>query len=302
MVNTLNIGIIGLGSTGLLLSAFLRKQGHTITCYVRREEQKESLNKNGIYLLPYQHTSYIKAEDISNIQEHDLYIICVKQPQLFAVLDQLEKTLSPHIPILFLQNGMSHIDRAQTLINPIFIGVLDHGAKRVNDYTVEHTGKGIIRIGSIKDEYFQLLENMVDCLSSDAFPIYVEKDWEQILRHKLIVNAVINPLTAILNVKNGFLVENASTLQLLEQMYEELKSAFPLEMNQFTFEEVKKLCKKTAQNTSSMLADISNQRITEVDTIVGAIIKKASMKGHQLPILKTLYSLVKALEQRSEKM
>ncbi len=292
MVNTLNIGIIGLGSTGLLLSAFLRKQGHTITCYVRREEQKESLNKNGIYLLPYQHTSYIKAEDISNIQEHDLYIICVKQPQLFAVLDQLEKTLSPHIPILFLQNGMSHIDRAQTLINPIFIGVLDHGAKRVNDYTVEHTGKGIIRIGSIKDEYFQLLENMVDCLSSDAFPIYVEKDWEQILRHKLIVNAVINPLTAILNVRNGEIVSNVHIHRLAHAICQEACDVLDMDPV-LMWRKVLDVVERTSKNMSSMLQDIRLQKETEIDSITGYLLSKAKTG---MPNTEFVYHAIKAKE------
>ncbi len=292
MVNTLNIGIIGLGSTGLLLSAFLRKQGHTITCYVRREEQKESLNKNGIYLLPYQHTSYIKAEDISNIQEHDLYIICVKQPQLFAVLDQLEKALSPHIPILFLQNGMSHIDRAQTLINPIFIGVLDHGAKRVNDYTVEHTGKGIIRIGSIKDEYFQLLENMVDCLSSDAFPIYVEKDWEQILRHKLIVNAVINPLTAILNVRNGEIVSNVHIHRLAYAICQEACDVLDMDPV-LMWRKVLDVVERTSKNMSSMLQDIRLQKETEIDSITGYLLSKAKTG---MPNTEFVYHAIKAKE------
>ncbi|WP_159462009.1 2-dehydropantoate 2-reductase [Salirhabdus sp. Marseille-P4669] len=288
----MNIGIIGLGSTGLLLSAFLRKQGHTITCYVRREEQKESLNKNGIYLLPYQHTSYIKAEDISNIQEHDLYIICVKQPQLFAVLDQLEKALSPHIPILFLQNGMSHIDRAQTLINPIFIGVLDHGAKRVNDYTVEHTGKGIIRIGSIKDEYFQLLENMVDCLSSDAFPIYVEKDWEQILRHKLIVNAVINPLTAILNVRNGEIVSNVHIHRLAYAICQEACDVLDMDPV-LMWRKVLDVVERTSKNMSSMLQDIRLQKETEIDSITGYLLSKAKTG---MPNTEFVYHAIKAKE------
>ncbi len=69
------------------------------------------------------------------------------------------------------------------------------------------------------------------------------------------------------------------------------------------FEDVKSLCEKTASNTSSMLADFLNERPTEIDTIVGAIIKKASKKKVELPTLTTLYYLIKAKEEkRVEKM
>jgi 2-dehydropantoate 2-reductase len=80
-------------------------------------------------------------------------------------------------------------------------------------------------------------------------------------------------------------------------LYAELMTAFPYMRAQFPFDGVRELCEKTAANTSSMLADRLAGRKTEVDTIVGAIIKKAAVNGRKLPTLHTLYELMKATEQ-----
>jgi ketopantoate reductase (EC 1.1.1.169) len=51
-----------------------------------------------------------------------------------------------------------------------------------------------------------------------------------------------------------------------------------------------------------MLADILHKRPTEIDTIVGAVLKRAAKRGKTLPILTTLYHLIVAIEESGEKM
>ncbi|KGR92171.1 hypothetical protein CD30_02270 [Ureibacillus massiliensis 4400831 = CIP 108448 = CCUG 49529] len=298
----MEVVVIGAGAVGMLVASFLNEK-FRVTLVVRREEQACKINQNGLTRINIDQTTS-KTNPIATtklqVPEKAVVLVALKYGQLHEVYPFL-KEMNNETPILFLQNGLSHYEEALHLPQEhLAFSSCQFGAQKENDTTVVHRGIGTLKLAverGSKDTFVLFID-----INQERFPVEYMKDAEQMLFDKALLNSFINPLTAILNVKNGFLVENASTLQLLEQMYEELKSAFPLEMNQFTFEEVKKLCKKTAQNTSSMLADISNQRITEVDTIVGAIIKKASMKGHQLPILKTLYSLVKALEERSEKM
>ena len=80
-------------------------------------------------------------------------------------------------------------------------------------------------------------------------------------------------------------------------LYQELTVAFPSICAQFPFGSVKALCEKTAANTSSMLADRLAGRKTEVETIVGAILEKAKRENKQIPTLRTLYEMIKAIEQ-----
>lgn len=50
------------------------------------------------------------------------------------------------------------------------------------------------------------------------------------------------------------------------------------------------------------LADRLANRKTEIDTIAGAILKKAEQNEKKLPVLQTLYYLVKAFEESGEQM
>lgn len=72
------------------------------------------------------------------------------------------------------------------------------------------------------------------------------------LMEKALLNCFINPLTAILQVKNGQLITQSHTLQLLKDLYNELMTAFPQFKETFHFNQVIALCEKTAENTSSI--------------------------------------------------
>ena len=176
----MNIAIVGGGSTGLLLSAYLGKMGHAVTCYVRRSEQMERIQQhNGITLLPSKEKTVIEAKDVLDAGDHDIYIFCVNRNERKVRMDK---------PFLFLQNGMGHIRILSELNRPIYVGVLDHGAKRIDDYTVLHTGKGSIRIGSYDKKDTEMLHQLIRVLHHDDFPVYYVEHWKDLLKEKLIVN------------------------------------------------------------------------------------------------------------------
>lgn len=121
------------------------------------------------------------------------------------------------------------------------------------------------------------------------------------LFEKAILNSLINPLTAVLQVKNGELVTNQQAFLLMQTIYEELTAAFTSIAHTISFNDVVDLCRKTAENTSSMLADRMQGRKSEIETIVGAILNKALVNGHNLPTLRTLYHQVLAIEESGER-
>lgn len=89
---------------------------------------------------------------------------------------------------------------------------------------------------------------------------------------KLAVNAVINPLTALLNVKNGYLLRASNYSDLTVKICQEASLVFAAQMNenkpfegshplsvQSLATRVKSLTKATGKNVSSTLADLRHK-------------------------------------------
>ena len=298
------IVVIGAGSVGMLITSFLSEFNDRVTLIVHREEQARNLQQHGLIRKNLDgtttKTSIETRTDFSNLSKNSLVIIAVKYGQLHQVYETLH-TLDPSIPLLFLQNGLAHFEEVKLLPQrSIAFGSCQFGAQRENDTTVLHRGQGILKIAIEKGDARPF--TFISKSTTPMFQVEFVESAENMLFEKALLNCFINPLTAILEVKNGYLVESPQTYTLLKNIHEELLLAFPEEMAQFSFSDVEKLCRRTAANTSSMLGDMVNCKPTEIDTIVGAVINRAFKKGKSLPMLETLYLLVLAKEGRGEKM
>lgn len=123
---------------------------------------------------------------------------------------------------------------------------------------------------------------------------------------KLIVNATINPLSAILNRKNGQLFNSPETTRLMQDLLSEaslvvrslpeLKDV-PNIASRFSVQSlerhVRRVAELTALNTSSMLQDTIAGRETEIDYINGYIVDRGTQLGIECPHHRHLIQMVK---------
>ena len=120
-------------------------------------------------LHPQQHPSY----------EEEFLIITVKQYHLQSIIERLQS--SPPKTILFLQNGMDHLKYLSKLSHHrLLLGVVEHGAMRINDYTVEQTGIGQTKFAS----YNESDQKLIISLLSDQLPLFpfkFEDNWYEMV-------------------------------------------------------------------------------------------------------------------------
>jgi 2-dehydropantoate 2-reductase len=94
----------------------------------------------------------------------------------------------------------------------------------------------------------------------------------------------------ISNYKNQFYFKT------LKIVFEEIIYILDIKDSKFHFERVISVCKNTAINRSSMLTDIETMRKTEVESIVGFLLQKANGQQKKVPLLTSLYYLIKGKE------
>ncbi|KOP79164.1 2-dehydropantoate 2-reductase [Lysinibacillus sp. FJAT-14745] len=299
----MDVAIIGAGAVGQLTASFLAESGMSVTLVARRQGQVDELNKKYLTRVNVDGTKTVQkiasTTKLVELPQQDLVVIAVKYGQLQELYEQLS-ALPSTVSLLFMQNGLAHFDEALRLPqkNIAFCSV-SFGAQMINQSTVQHRGVGVCKI-AIERGNSAAFNDLLQVRNS-LYPVELVANAEQMLFEKAVFNCLINPLTAILQVKNGELVTTKQAFLLMQTIYQELTDAYEGIEQAIPFFKVIDLCQKTANNTSSMLADRIQGRKSEIDTIVGVILEKALANGHNLPTLRTLYHQVLAIEESGER-
>lgn len=250
-------------------------------------------------------------------QEEIIYhlIVSVKAPQTVKAIQAVSHRLNQDSSILFLQNGMGMVDEVNEKIFPnekyrptYVVGVVSHGLYSKGPFSVVHAGEGTIALGILPR--MPMTESMqpeaLNQLSPSALYLmrtmtrtavfvaagFSPTDLLQQQFDKLAVNCIINPLTAILDCKNGALLSNfyfrrvvrllLAEISLVIRSLPELKNVPNINMRFDTLRlerMVFSIANTTAENYSSMVQDIRSGRLTEIDYINGYIVSRGEEIG-----------------------
>ncbi|KZZ82955.1 2-dehydropantoate 2-reductase [Bacillus sp. SJS] len=288
----MKVGIIGGGAIGLLFAAYLNRN-HQLTVYTNTEAQAAEIRNQGIAVIKDGKTeiSYPHASSARHYEEN-LLIVTVKQFHLPCILNHL----FPEEPktLLFLQNGMGHIKSLSNLKgHTIYTGSVSHGAEKKGEREVQENGIGTTIFSPFPEGTGS---EMIESLSTADFPFVYRSGWYEILAGKLLVNACINPLTGLLNVRNGQLIEDPHYHLLLKQVFDEVFPVLELGDEAAQWKTIEDICRATSNNVSSMLQDLRMGRKTEIDAIAGYVLDLASDKNITAPILSFLTNAIKGME------
>lgn len=280
--------VIGGGAVGMLTSCLLKDAGWNVSLVVRRPEQADAIRLKGVKKDGIRYNFEVTTA-VPAISRARIVFIAVKHGGLESIRNQL-KQLPSAAPLIFMQNGMLHLDFALHLPqHHIAVGSVEHGVRKDSDTAITHTGKGTVKLALLKGAK----EVFLPLLQTERFAAEWHEDADRLLFRKVLLNCLINPLTAILEIQNGQLLTNPFANRLMRQLYMELSSAYPNLEEQLSFAEAEALCRSTAANTSSMLADKQAGRKMELDTIIGYTLNRTE---RDIPLLRSFYYLLKATE------
>lgn len=315
----MRVMIVGAGSLGLLFAAKLSAFCEHMTVIARTSEQAAELARQEIELVGTKGSQftahhgviefgyYIEEAKTANasLTHFDYIFLMVKQPAITqGLIDYLKMQLSKDTYLVCFQNGIGHEARLGEALgwDQLLLAVTTEGARREGPVTVIHTGHGVTCIGpSVKTADFDNSKHILlaQLFEKAGFQMIMSKNMDVRIWSKLIINAVINPLTAILRVKNGELLNSPWSRSLMYDLYQEARTlaiAKGVQLPDELWDTILGVCEATSLNHSSMLQDVEASRGTEIDHINGSLVKLAKELNLELPIHQTVYQLVKALE------
>ena len=238
----------------------------------------------------------VKAtDDPSECEGVNIALVVVKSWQTEMAAKMLGTCLASDGVALTLQNGLGNIEVLEAAIGPerAALGVTTTGATLL--------GPGTIRAGGSGPTYVAphpRLEPLVELLETSGFEVHAASDLVSLLWGKLVVNTGINALTALLEVRNGELLESSHARSLMNAAALETAQVAEAQGIKLPYDdpsqEVEAVARRTAENDSSMLQDIRRGAPTEVDAINGAVVREGERLGVPTPVNRSLWNLVRA--------
>lgn len=271
--------LLGAGNMGTLAAWYLIRAGHGVT--VIHSECPSPLEKT--LWLPDGHQQSLSLPVLAPaaLPDHiDHLLVAVKTPYTRQAMAPLTGRLDSTSQVLRFQNGIGALDGLLPAGSHPLEAITTSAVKGQHpDHTVVAENTSWLGGSTTPPAWFAAL--------AEHWP---DLHWEADIRlrqwHKLVVNAVINPLTALHDVPNGRISDDPALREQAERLCEEadqvlqqLDPAWP----GHSLENVLAVARATAGNTSSMRADRQRGALTEVDAINGWLVKQADKLGLAVP-------------------
>lgn len=306
----IRIAIVGPGAVGLLLAGYLSRTDAAVTLVDQFPERADLFNRDGIRWEGAEADFRYRVRatvGLADPDRTDLVILCVKAYHTAAASSGLADA-GYRGPVLTLQNGAGNAEliAANMPGSPVIAGVTSEGANLAALNHVRHAGKGKTSFGpmlpgSVPQKF---LGELVALLRAAGLDAELSDDPRSLVWSKVLINAGINPLTAILRVRNGALLDMAPARELMAGLVRE--GAAVMERLSMTpaygdpVARAEEVCRLTAANYSSMYMDIKNGQPTEIDFINGAVEREGKAAGVPCPLNGAVTLLVHALESSRE--
>jgi len=291
----MKVAVIGPGAMGCLYAARLIDSGAKVYLIDHRSDRAARLEESGITL----------ETPAKTIIQHP--VVTTQIPtglDLIIVLTKAHKTSTLRFPpdttVLSLQNGLGNVETLCSILGSarLVAGTTSEAATLVGEGHVRHVAEGTTTFGAWTSAPVAAATSL---LEKAGFDVAITEAPGQMIWEKAAINAGINPLTAILNVENGRLLEMSDIRQLMRDLVVEAAKVASTEGYRFEHslvELAEETCARTADNISSMLQDIRNGKQTEIDAISGEILRRAQLASLPTPRTRVVCQLVRGLEAR----
>lgn len=320
--------IYGAGSLGTILGAYITKAGEAIDLVNRNKAHVEALRTNGAHVTGTveftQKVNAIFPDEMMGL--YDIIFLMTKQQQNRQVVSMLKEHLADDGVIVTLQNGLPEPEIAEIVGNQRVIGcTVAWGATLLGPGVSQLTSEPdslSFSMGYVSDkepnhaaEVKALLEKMGTVVLDTNF---IGSRWS-----KLLINASFSGMSAVCGSTFGEAAADKKSRRIVQGIIKECidvcaKAGIRIEPVQgkdivklldykgpvkkfLSFVIIPIAIKKHALLKASMLQDLEKGKLTEVDSINGAVCAMGRKVGIPTPLNDKVVELIHAFEHGLKK-
>ncbi|MGW6663778.1 MULTISPECIES: 2-dehydropantoate 2-reductase [Peribacillus] len=302
----LNIVIIGAGALGSYFGGRLQQAGQDVQYLVRKNRAKQ-LKENGISLTSphgnYQFNDLHITENVNDIEKVDLVILAVKGQHLPGTLTDLKVLVERGAKVLPLLNGLEHVSILQDELgeeavlggSAFIIATLDEKGHVIHSNENHDLIYGPLHPSQKKvcDEFEQATGSAI--MKASRTENILIRMW---IKYMFIT--AFSGVTTASNLPIGTIRRFPETNGLLEKVLVEMKELANAYDVGITVENIAQALENMAglpdESTSSMHQDRRKGLTLEVEHLQGGALRLAEKAGLKLPVIGTLYALIKPFE------
>jgi 2-dehydropantoate 2-reductase len=287
--------VFGAGALGSLIGGLLART-HDVTL-VGRDPHVSRVRCDGLRIVGAVDTLTHPDATTGPPPDADAALVTVKTYDTPAAAAALSER--GYAAVCSLQNGLGNEGRlAASIDDPVLAGVTTYGAALREPGVVACNGIGHVTLGAPDGGRSATAAQLGGAFAAAGIETRVSTTMPLRLWTKCAVNAGINPVSAVAGVRNGALRHDPEravartaareTATVARANGIDLADAAAVAALDRTVEE-------TADNVSSMLADVRASRRTEIGAICDPVIDRAAASGIEVPTLRRLARQVRAL-------
>jgi 2-dehydropantoate 2-reductase len=300
------VGIIGSGAMGTFFGYHLASQCEVTMLDSNRALLDEIERSGGLSV----NDGPLRAVRVGRFSR-ELYgsnfvFLFVKAVDTLRALRPFAGELSPSTPIVSLQNGVGNEDAIKTALGgavPVVLGITTESAVTVGAGRVRSSQDGATIIGS-GGASPATSRSVAELLMKSDMKASVVYDIRPHLWGKLVANAAVNAVSALLDCESGEILKDPNAARLSEALAEEAAEvAAALKVNlpfANPWQYVAEVIAVGADAKSSMAFDLQSGHPSEIDHINGAVCAAGRRTGVATPYNDAMVRLIKAKEALSK--
>lgn len=305
---SLEIVVVGPGAMGCLFAGLLKESGRDVSILDHNAARAKAISRDGITLVEDGKERRVKVSAVagaSRLGRAGIVMVCVKAYDTAAAAGRAADCVGDGTVVVSLQNGAGNIEAIRGVLGgaKLVCGATGWGATLSGVGTSRISGKGPTLLAAVDKASCDAAAQVRCVLEGAGFKATVSGNPESVIWGKLVLNSAINPLTALLEVQNGALLEIPEARETMLKVAAETAAVATAAGVKLPYKDAGKeavaTCIATRTNVSSMLQDVRRRRKTEIDQINGFVVAKGAELGVATPINSMLLRKVRDLETRS---
>ncbi|MDX1918539.1 MAG: 2-dehydropantoate 2-reductase [Candidatus Caenarcaniphilales bacterium] len=298
------IWVYGAGAVGGFYGAKLALAGNEVL-FVARGEHLHSLQTQGLKIESIEgdiSLNHVQCCSEDELEEHfppDFVIVATKRLSNKHVADRLKVVLAPHVPVLIFQNGLhsERIFEERLIADRVCRVIIQLSSAIISPGVIRHSANGDVLVplgGAGADQ-------LIEAFGSSGVRIETSENFPQKIWSKLVWNASFNSVSALSRQTTKFILDNPDGNELIRALMKEViliaeKSGVELSPKLIDTQ-IKLTYEDLVDISTSTLEDVKAGKPIEYQAIVGDLIEEAERLEIKVPHLKTVYTLLKLLDQ-----